>query len=55
MGSHRRKKVVMANKTNQKVNRKKPAGSTLKEKRAAKKAKAKNAAKSAPFLPPTGH
>jgi hypothetical protein len=43
----------MANKTNQKVNSKKP-GRTLKEKRAAKKAK--NAAKkSAPFLPPTGH
>jgi len=42
----------MANKTNQKVNKKKP-GRTLKEKRATKKAK--HAAKSPPLIPPTGH
>lgn len=42
----------MASKTIQKVNKKKPE-KTLKEKRAAKKAK--NATKSAPFMPPTGH
>lgn len=41
----------MANKAIQKVNRKKP-GKTLKEKRAAKKAK--TAAKTAPLIPPTG-
>lgn len=41
----------MANKSTQKVNSKKPRR-TLKEKRAAKKAK--NAAKATPFLPPTG-
>ncbi|HZN20847.1 MAG TPA: hypothetical protein VFB84_22090 [Micromonosporaceae bacterium] len=46
------RKVVMANKAIQKVNRKKP-GRTLKEKRAAKNAK--NAAKSASLIPPTGH
>jgi hypothetical protein len=40
----------MANKTNQKANHKKQ-GRTLKEKRAAKKAK--NAAKSVPLIPPT--
>ncbi|HEX5997214.1 MAG TPA: hypothetical protein VFY84_18905 [Jiangellales bacterium] len=42
----------MANKSVQKINTKKQ-GKTLKEKRAAKKAK--NAAKSAPLIPPTGH
>jgi hypothetical protein len=42
----------MANKTVQKVNTKKQ-GRTLKEKRAAKRAK--NAAKSASLIPPTGH
>lgn len=42
----------MANKGIQKVNQKKQ-GKTLKEKRAAKKAK--TAAKSAPLIPPTGH
>lgn len=42
----------MANKTVHKENQKKQ-GRTLKEKRAAKKAK--NAAKSAPLIPPTGH
>lgn len=41
----------MANKSNQKVNRKKQ-GRTVKEKRAAKKAK--NAARSAPLIPLTG-
>lgn len=42
----------MANKTAQKVDRKKP-GRSLKEKRAAKNAK--KAAKSASLIPPTGH
>jgi hypothetical protein len=42
----------MANKSNQKSDRKKP-GKTLMEKRAAKKAK--TAAKSAPLIPPTNH
>ncbi|HEU4424676.1 MAG TPA: hypothetical protein VFR67_19285 [Pilimelia sp.] len=42
----------MANKTVQKENRKKQVR-TLKEKRAAKRAK--NAAKSASLIPPTGH
>lgn len=42
----------MANKSPQKSTRKKPER-TLLEKRAAKKAK--NAAKSAPLIPPTGH
>jgi hypothetical protein len=42
----------MANKFVQKTNQKKQ-GRTLKEKRAAKKAK--HAAKSAPLIPPTGH
>jgi len=42
----------MANKSIQKVNQKKQ-GRTVKEKRAAKKAK--NAAKSVPLIPPTGH
>ena len=41
----------MANKSPQKANRKKP-GRTLMEKRTAKKAK--NAAKSASLIPPTG-
>jgi len=41
----------MAKETVRKVNRKKP-GRTLMEKRSAKKAK--NAAKSAPLIPPTG-
>jgi hypothetical protein len=41
----------MANKSIQKVNRKTP-GRTLMEKRAVKKAK--NAAKSAPLIPPIG-
>lgn len=41
----------MASKTIQKANRKKP-GRTLKEKRAAKKAK--NVAKGASLIPPTG-
>lgn len=42
----------MGNKTVQKESQKKQ-GKTLKEKRAVKKAK--NAAKSAPLIPPTGH
>lgn len=42
----------MANKTIQKVNEKK-VGKTLKEKRAAKKAK--HATKSTSLIPPTGH
>jgi hypothetical protein len=42
----------MARKAVRKVDRKKE-GRTLKEKRATKKAK--NAAKSAPLIPPTGH
>jgi hypothetical protein len=42
----------MANKAVHKENRKKQAR-TLKEKRAVKKAK--NTAKSAPLIPPTGH
>lgn len=41
----------MASKTIQKANHKKP-GRTLKEKRSAKKAK--NRAKAAPLIPPTG-
>jgi hypothetical protein len=42
----------MANKSTPKANSKKQ-GKSLKEKRAAKKVK--NAAKSAPVIPPTGH
>jgi hypothetical protein len=42
----------MADKSIQKANHKKQ-GRTLKEKRAAKKAK--NATKAAPLIPPTGH